>query len=192
MTRKVVLLAAFAFLLPSLAMAGSVSFSTTGTFGNGTSTSGVFTGLSWVNASYTHLDAGPPVGTNVTFGAFHFTHCSGTCTGSDTFTLHIDQTFPNSGGGDLDALISGTVTASKGKLTFTFSKFTVTIGTVTYTVPAGTQFIAISHPGQTFALTTVTGNVFNPVGEPNARLLLGLGTVALMGLTLVSRKMLTI
>jgi hypothetical protein len=191
MTKRLVLLAATALLLPCLATAGTVSFSTTGTFGNGTSTSGVFTGLSFVGASWTNLNAGPPLGNNISFGEFHFTKCTGTCSGSDSFTLHIDQTAPTSGGGDLDATVSGSVTASHGSLFLTLTKATVSIGKVIYTFPIG-ESINVGHPGKKFAQTSLNGNVLNPVAEPNASLLLGLGTVGLMGLTLVSRKMLTI
>lgn len=192
MTKKLVLLAATALLLPCLAMAGTVSFSTTGTFGNNTSTSGVFTGLSFVGTSYTNLQAGPPLGNNVSFGDFHFTTCGGTCTGTDSFTLHIDQTSPTpGGGGELDATVSGSVKASHGALILTLTKAVVSIGTVTYTLPLG-ESINIGHPGSKFAKTTLNGNVLNPVPEPTARLFLGLGTIGLMGLTLVSRKMLTI
>lgn len=179
MARRAVLLAAFAFLLPSLAMAGSVSFTTSGTFGAGNLPI-TFTGASWLL-----VDASSP-GTNLSFGTFSVTTClhSPTCSGPESFTLHIDQTSPTIGGGNLDATVTGVVkfNSNQGDYTISWTKATLTIGAVVYSIP----FPEALNLGS----TTLNGHVSVP--EPTANLLLGLGAVALMGFAMVSRKMINI
>jgi hypothetical protein len=180
-TRKVVLLAAFAFLLPALAMAGSVSFSTSGAFGPGNLP------ITFAGTSYTNVDASTP-GTNLSFGTFSVSQCTTfpACNSPENFTLTIAQSAPTGGGGTLDAIITGIVKFHKNQsnYTITFTKSVVTIGTVVYTIPLGET---INFGKNT---TSLNGHVLNPsVPEPTANLLLGLGTIALMGFSMVSRKM---
>jgi hypothetical protein len=181
MTRKAVLLAAFALLLPALAMAGSVSFSTTGTFGPGTLP------VSFMGTSYTNVDASG-LGTNLSFGTFSVGKCNNnpSCLGTEKFTLHIVQTAPTGGGGDLEAIITGFVTFHKKQSTYSisFTKALVTIGVVVYTIPLGETLNFGTNA------TTLNGHVLNPtVPEPTASLLLGLGTMALMAFSMGWRKM---
>ena len=188
MIKRMVLLAALVSLLPCLAMAGTLSWTTTGTFGSTlTNTSGnyplVFTGASC---------SSPPAGACdgfVQFGSFKLGSCAtAKCNGGDTLTLHIEQFLPNSGGKDLEATLSGTVfKRGKSTLVIDFSKIVVSIGSVVYSLPA--KHLTLNGTNVNGGVTTLQGNI--SVAEPNARLLLGLGTVGLMALTLVSRKMIT-
>jgi hypothetical protein len=181
MTKKVVLLAAFAFLLPALAMAGSVNFSTTGAFGPGTLP------VTFTGASYTNVDASG-LGTNLSFGTFSVSKCTTfpACSTPEKFTLTIAQSAPSSGGGTLEAMITGFVMFNKKQSNYfiAFTKATVTIGAVIYTIPLGESLNFGKNQ------TSLNGHVFTPgVPEPTANLLLGLGTIALMGFSMVSRKM---
>jgi hypothetical protein len=176
MTRKMVLLAAFACLLPCLAMAGSVSFTTTGAF----SDPGLFP-ITFTGQSYTNVSASPA--NNLLFGTFSLGACPTKCNGSETFTLTIDQTSPTSGTGPLIGTLSGKVTKVGTNLSLTFTTATMTIGTDTYSIPFPSETINFK------ARTTLNGSAFSPVAEPNARLLLSLGTLGLMAATLVSRKL---
>ena len=179
MTKNVLLLAAVTLLVPSLAVAGTVTYTTTGTFtSSGTSTSALmavtFTGttqtvntpeLSAVLGSFTH-------------GSFDKCKSKGFCTTTDKFTLTITQ---GPGKGNLDATVTGLVAfnSKSGQITWVFDTLSVNINGVTY----------VGYPGNTAAGPTVYGGVSGSVPEPNAQLLLGLGSVGLMGLAFASRKM---
>ncbi len=186
MIRRMVLIAAFASLLPCLAMAGSVTFMTTGVFGSsGTNASSQFPTLTFAGVGTT-VNA-PPLGINTIFGTFSFRGCN-KCTGSDPFTLHIDQSVPSSGSGDIDVTLVGLFTPKQKSLDLVFATAVVTVGTVTYQIPfhESINIGSKKSPAQT-SLNGIVRNIAVP--EPDARLLLGLGTLGLMGLTLVSRKM---
>lgn len=185
MIRRMVLFAAFAYIVPCLATAGTVSFTTTGTFSN----PGLFP-ITFTGESYTNVNADPPLGNNLLFGTFTlsptFTPITCKTTASETFTLHIDQTSPSPGSGNLDATLSGTVTKKGSHLTLTFVAASLTIGKISYSIPFPSETINFK------TTTTLNGTVLNPVAEPSARLLLGLGALSLMGLTLAQRKMINI
>ncbi len=173
MTKRMVLLAATVLLLPCLAMASTVTFSTSGTFSS----------PSLFPISFTGVTNESTLGGNVSFGTFSVGSCAGTCTGHETFTLTIDQTAPKVGSGNIDVTLKGSVVGSSSHIQLTFKTATVQVGGTTYNIPF--------HESINFGsnMTTLNGSVV--AAEPNAQLLLGLGTLGLMALTLVSRKVIT-
>ena len=184
MTRKIVLLAAFALLIPGLAMAGNISFSTTGTFSSsGTSNSSLFP-ITFTPASVTNF-----VGGDLSFGLFTVSACAAAkCSGTETFTLAITETSPVSATMDLVGTITGTVLHNgHTSLTITFSPASVMIGSTLYSFPVPTHSI-------NFSFTTLNGNVSFPTAtpEPTAGFLLRMGALGLMGLATVSRKMIRV
>jgi len=179
MTRNVLLLAAVTLLVPSLAVAGTVTYTTTGTFlSSGTNISATIP-VTFQGTTQTittpKLDA---VFGSFTAGSFGKCKSKGFCTTTDKFTLTITQ---GPGKGNLDATVTGLVAfnSSSGQITWVFSTVSVNINGVTY----------VGYPGNTAAGPTVYGAVSGTVPEPNAQLLLGLGSVGLMGLAFASRKM---
>jgi hypothetical protein len=182
MTKKLVLLGAAALLLSQLAVAGTVTYTTSGTFSSSsTSTSAVmpvtFNGT-------TQTISTPTIAAILgSFSIGTFGKCKKSlCTTTDDLTLTITQ---GTHFGNLTATVEGDVTfnSKTGVVSWVFTPpATVFIHGVTYK----------GLPGNSDAGTTVFGIVTGTVPEPNARLLLGLGTFGLMGLTLVSRKLLTI
>jgi hypothetical protein len=78
------------------------------------------------------------------------------------------------------------VTTTGTNLLLTFKTAQVTIGSGATAVLYNIPFHESINFGTT---TTLNGQIVTP--EPNARLLLGLGSIGLMALTLASRKMIT-
>jgi PEP-CTERM motif len=177
MIKKFVLLVAFAVLVPCLAMAGTVSFSTTGTLSNPSLFPLTFTGNS---VTFT--------GGNIAFGMFNVSDCPvAECKGTETFTLKISETSPMTATADLVGTITGEVFKDGfTSLTITFMTNTVTIGSTTYSIP-------FMH-SINFSFTTLNGTVTFPhdVPEPSAGFLLGMGALGLMGLATVSRKVISV
>jgi len=175
MLRRVVVLVAFALSIPSLALANSVSFTTTGTLSNPTLFPLTFTGNSVANF----------VGGNIAFGMFNVTACAvAVCKGTETFSLTIAETAPMSVTDVLVGTISGKVFKNGfTSLTISFPTNSVTIGSAVYTIP-------FMH-SINFSFTTLNGSVTFPSGvpEPSAVFLLGMSSLGLMGLVTVSRKM---
>jgi len=183
---KGILIAAFVFVLSAFASAGTVSFTTSGTF-TSTGTASSSTGISFVGATdcATGCVVSGPVN-YVNLGTFHASS-PGTAT-SDTFTLTITQTSPSGVPTGISATVTGNVKLvggklhSKAKVSFT-GVTTVTIAGVTYTVelPAsGFYSVSVGLAG-----TTLQGNIATP--EPSASLLLGLASLGLFGFAWVSR-----
>ena len=178
MMRTIVLLAAFVLLIPCLAMAGGISFSTTGTFGNPS----LFP-ITFVPTSVTNFVAG-----DLSFGLFSVSACSSAkCSGSETFTLQISQTSPTAGTADLVGTLTGSVFHNGfTDLTLTFSSGSMVIGGTLYRIP-------FMH-SINFSFTTLNGMV-GPNGampEPSAKFLLGMGALGLMGMATLSRKMIRV
>ena len=177
MTRRIVLLTAFALSISGLAMANSVSFTTTGTLSNPSLFPLTFTGSSVANF----------VGGNIAFGMFKVAACAvAVCKGTETFSLKIAETAPMS----VTDVLVGTITGEVHKngftsLTITFPTNSVTIGSAVYTIP-------FMH-SINFSFTTLNGNVTFPSGvpEPSTVFLLGMSSLGLMGLVTVSRKMIS-
>jgi hypothetical protein len=182
MTTRIVLLVAFAVLIPGLAMAGGVSYTTSGTFSN----PNLFP-ITFIGTSVTNFEGG-----NLSFGQFDVGrwslddchHPGNSCRGSETFTLKITETSPVSATVDLVGKIFGHVRNGHSDLTLMFRTATVTIGSTVYTV----QFMHRIKLGMRF----LNGNVDpTPVPEPSAAFLLGIGALGLMGLATVSRKIIS-
>jgi hypothetical protein len=176
MLKRVVLGVAFSILLPGLAMAGGVSYTTSGTFSDPSLFPITFTGTSVTNF----------VGGDPSFGLFDVGDCSKKhCRGSETFTLKIDETSPVSATADLVGRISGRVSKNgHSDLTITFTTATVTIGSTVYTIP-------FRHRMK-LGMGNLRGSVVStPMPEPSAGFLLGLGALGLMGLAAASGKMLS-
>jgi hypothetical protein len=175
MIRRIAMLVAFAALLPCLALAGGVSFSTSGALSNPSLFPITFSGTSATNF----------VGGNLAFGLFDVSACPvSRCKGSETFTLTVTQTSPVSGMADLVGTISGEVLKNGfTDLTLTFTADKMTIGSNVYNIP-------FMH-SINFSFTTLNGSVTVPgeMPEPSAGFLLGIGALGLMGLATVSRKM---
>jgi len=183
MTRRIVLLLAFAVLIPCVAMAGGVSYTTSGTFSN----PNLFP-ITFIGTSVTDF-----VGGNLPFGQFDLSrwslddchHCRNSWRGSEIFTLQITETSPVSATVDLVGKIFGHVNRNgRADLTLMFTTATVTIGSTVYTVP----FMHRINLG----MRSLNGNVDpSALPEPSAKFLLGLGALGLMGLATVSRKMIS-
>jgi hypothetical protein len=176
MIRRIILVLAFAVLIPCLAMAGGVSYTTSGTFSN----PNLFP-ITFIGTSVTNF-----VGGNLSFGQFDVGSWSTNschhrrCRGSETFTLQIAETVPVSATIDLVGKLFGRANRD-GHTHFTimFSTATVTIGSTVYTIPFRDRI--------NLGMTTLNGSA-DPVPEPSAEFLLGMAALALMGLAAVSRK----
>jgi hypothetical protein len=178
MMRRTVLLAAFAALLPCLAMAKGVSYTTSGTFSNpnlpitfvGTSVKNFVGG----DMSFGHFE--------MSFGHFDMAGCfKRRC--KETFTLQITETSPVSATEDL----VGEVFFGRhhSHLTIIFNTASVTIGSTVYNI-SPVDRINLGNLGT----KTLNGSVApSIVPEPSAEFLLGMGAIGLMGLATVSRKM---
>src|ERR1035437_5337101 len=171
MIKKVVLLAAL-LLLPSLALASPVTYTTAGSV------------MGSVPITFTPTSQSVPFTPFLSpIGSFAF-NCSGSWAGSDTFTITLTQSVPGSGTGAMTATLTGIVAFNAngtGALTF---------GSATVITAAG---FATTYTGQSFLLTSnyvpLLAEITQVhVPEPNAELLLGLGTFGLLGLAMFSRK----
>jgi hypothetical protein len=180
---KGILIAAFVFVLSAFASAGTVSFTTSGTF-TSTGSSSSTTGISFVGATdcATGCAVSGPIN-YVNLGTF-YASTPGSAT-SDTFTLTITQTSPAGVPTGISATVTGNVKLvggklhSKAKVDFTGTT-TVTIAGVTYTVTSPDITVSTHLAG-----STLNGNIAAP--EPSASLLLGLASLGLFGFALVSR-----
>jgi PEP-CTERM motif len=173
MIRRIVLLVAFAVLLPCLAMAGGVSYTTSGTF----SKPNLFP-ITFIGTSVTNF-----MGGNLSFGQFDLGRCSRrNCHGSETFTLQITETSPVSATVDLAGEIFGRVGKNHhSHLTIIFETATIDIGSTVYTVSFMNRM--------NFGIMTLNGNVARTaVPEPTTEFLLGMGGLGLIGLATVSRN----
>lgn len=182
MKTKGILIAAFVFVLSAFASAGTVSFTTSGTFlSTGGATSD--TGISFVGA--TDCAAGCVVSGPINYVNLGTFKASGVGTAStDTFTLTITQTSPTGGSTGISATVTGQINVVHGKKHSTakvsFTTTAVTIAGVTYTVTSPIITVSVGLAG-----TTIQGNIATP--EPSASLLLGLASLGLFGFAWVSR-----
>jgi len=169
------------------AAAATIDYSTVGTFtssGTATSTSGsdsvTFAALSSFN---NESDGGTPVG--IGFGTLTLSG-SATETFSDTLTLTVAQTSPTSGSGFVTANLSGKLIAAgggkfSGVVLLTFNSTTITIGSVTYTLPSQ---VIIPNPGSQGGQIQLSGTaVAAAVPVPAA----AWGGMGLLGLIVASK-----
>jgi hypothetical protein len=184
--KKMFLLAAVpALILSQLAFAGTVSYTTSGTFSSSSSATSAnmpvtFTGTS---QTVTTPDLTALLG-SFSLGTFGKCHTKPACTPTDTLTLKITQS--GGGSGNLTATVNGLVALNKttGVLSWIFTGASVTINGVTYIGLPGNSLASLNVQG------IILGNVSTP--EPNAGLLLGLGSLGLMGFAFASRKMINV
>ncbi len=184
---KVTLLIASFVGLASFAFAAPVTYKTTSV----TTSAGLFTA---VYKGVSSATVNPPAFA-AAFGTLKVT-CPAPCTGSATtnFTITITQSAPGSGSGNSKATLTGTFSMKNGTVSIAFTgPVVIHAGGVT------TIYTPLSNGGLCTApcnfslkvqITQFPGTVFVP--EPSAELLLGLGSLGLMGLATLSRKMISL
>ena len=190
MSKKILSIAALAMLLPTMALAGNVSFTTTGSF-SGPLPAGT---LTFTGVTVTNQSAFPLLLTS--FGvidvAKQCTASNSVCKGTaqENFTLTIHQTVPSAGSGNLTATITGVVAYNPilGLYNIVFTQATTSINGVQYIVAAGNFFC--SNPSKPSCQIDLPGIVINAIGapEPTSELMLGLGALGLLGFATFSRK----
>jgi hypothetical protein len=186
MTKKMTLTAAILLLLPCMAFAVPVQYSTSGTVSGATF-------ITYKPAPVTNVNvAPPPAAFNKPFGMLKIKCTTPTCpaTGA-TLAVTISQTLPGIGTGNVSATLFGTFTNVGGNLTLTWSG-PVTINKGGYKTtynPITSGIVCSTGTCSVKLLVDITQIVSVP--EPNAELLLGLGMLGLMGLVTVSSKMIS-
>ena len=194
-------LALLVLLCSSVAFASQVKYSTcfgttaTPCLATGTVSAGTLT------AKYSHtttVTVNDPIalnGLNRNFGTLIIT-CSGSCpsTATVSFSVTISQTMPGTGHATVTATLTGTFVISNNTVAVTWS------GPVVIHAGGFTTFYNPIDAGKTCTtlpcnlplkvdISQLPGTVFLP--EPSAELLLGLGSLSLMVLATLSRKMIS-
>lgn len=186
--KKMVFVAAMLLLLPSIAFATAVTYSTSG------SVSVSF--VTYKGLTNKHIPAPKIPDATAPFGTLKIKCKSSSCpaTGA-TLTVTIHQTLPSPGGtGTVTATLSGVFSKKAGgtlMVTWTSPPVTINSGGVatTYT-PLPASITCSSGTCSLKLLVSITQKkLVTP--EPTAQLLLGLGMLGLMGLATVSRKMIS-
>ena len=188
--KRMALILAILLLLPSLAFAATVKYSTTGTVSGAS-----FITYSVVNNVTVPNPPAPPAFVQKAFGTLTI-KCKTTCNSmvGASLTITIHQTLPGAGSGTLTtASLVGVFTSSGGTIGVDWNG-PVTITTVvngkTYnTTYDPVDLFNVCHSGTCVAHLKV--DISQSVPEPNAALLLRLGMLGLMGLVTVSRKMIS-
>lgn len=200
---KMTLVLALFVLLSSFAFAATVKYQTcygataspcasTGTVSGGT----LFTATYAASGLVTVLDPIAVNGVNRNFGTVKV-KCNGSCTGgsaSTSFDVTISQSLPGVGHQKVTATLSGFFVLTNGIVSIVWNgPVAIHAGgfTTIYSPIGGGGFC--TGGSCSFALkvdiSQVTGTVLLP--EPSAELLLGLGSLGLVGLATLSRKMIS-
>lgn len=181
MTKKMTLIAAILLLLPCMAFAVPVKYTT----------SGSVAGASFI----TYAGVNPAVtvspGLNRPFGTLKVNCTAASCPAAGaTLSVTIHQTLPGVGTGSVSATITGTFTnTGGGNLTLVWSgPVTISAGNFNTTYNPVTGGVVCSTGKCSVKLKV---DIIQTVPEPTAELLLGLGTLGLMGLATASRKMIS-
>lgn len=164
------------------AFAGTVSYSTVGTFGGADATAANTLVNGGATISYTPSGVQTvtaPTGINI--GSFVVTGGTGDFM-NDTFTLTVNQTIPSVGSGSTGiASITGSVTSTSNSIEVVFAPSTFSIGDVTYKLQASDYFLVA--PNTNNGVTSLQASVVTP--EPAS---IGLIGASLVGLGLAFRR----
>lgn len=187
MGMKKMVLAVAIMLLPSMAFATGVTYSTSGTL----------TGASFMTYAGSHksIPGNQIPALNQELGDLKVNCDNATCNTlpGATLTVTISQTLPGSGMGNTTATLHGSFTHTSGGLLVLLwsGPVSITAGGVTTVYNPGTSSGAVCTSGTCNVQLTVDIVQTSEVPEPSSRLLLGLGTLGLMGLATASRKLIS-
>lgn len=174
-------------LLPGMAFATGVTYST----------SGSLTGAGFITYqdSHKHIPAGDIPALNQELGTLKV-HCEDpTCNTlpGATLTVTVSQTLPGDGMGTATATLHGSFTHTSGGLLVLLwsGPVSITAGGVTTVYNPGTSSGAVCTSGSCLVHLTADIVQTSSVPEPSTGSLLGLGTLGLIGLATVSRKLIS-